>query len=235
MNLFYRSILPLFVFFSFFGVFLAGCLDAPEFPDDLQPIDSISIMVQQKDSTFSTILKVYPSDSATIKVAVTPEKIENDLKYEWYYSSNDKDELLTCGKEYSFYPNHFNDSIPNKLIIKDKEGNKQAINFTIVINTPPVLSDSTIPANGDTLYGSKESAFLFAWYSLDNDFVYSDTLFHTLQIDDKFYDVGTLLQVKQSGLKAGEHKFRIIVCDLYGDTDTLAFKKFYVIDTLEAK
>jgi hypothetical protein len=62
-----------------------------------------------------------------------------------------------------------------------------------------------------------------------------DSLFHILEIDGKPYDVGTLQQVKQSGFKAGEHKFRIIVNDLYGDSDTLAYKKFFVVDTLEAK
>ena len=64
---------------------------------------------------------------------------------------------------------------------------------------------------------------------------FRDTLFHILEIDGKQYDVGTLLEVKQSGFKAGKHKFRIIVRDLYGDTDTLSYKDFYVVDTLEAK
>ena len=76
---------------------------------------------------------------------------------------------------------------------------------------------------------------MFEWYSLDKDLSNGDTLFHILEIDGKQYDVGTLLQVKQSGFKAGEHSFRIIVHDLYGDADTLAPKKFYVVDTLEAK
>ena len=91
------------------------------------------------------------------------------------------------------------------------------------------------PASGDTLYGSPESAFLFEWYSIDVDIDNGDSLFHILEIDDKAYDVGTLLQVKQSGFNAGEHKFRVIVRDLYGDSDTLAYKNFHVIDTLGAK
>jgi hypothetical protein len=62
-----------------------------------------------------------------------------------------------------------------------------------------------------------------------------DSLFHILEIDGIRYDVGTLLQVKQSGFKAGKHKFRIVVQDLYGDTDSLAYRHFYVVDTLEAK
>jgi hypothetical protein len=60
-------------------------------------------------------------------------------------------------------------------------------------------------------------------------------LFHILEIDGNQYNVGTLLEVKQSGLKAGKHKFRIIVRDLYGDTDTLPYKNFYVVDTLEVQ
>ena len=67
------------------------------------------------------------------------------------------------------------------------------------------------------------------------DLYRGDTLFHILDVDGQEFDVGILLQVKQSGLKPGKHKFRIIVHDLYGDSDTLAYKSFFVIDTLEAK
>lgn len=235
MNLFYRSILPLLAFFAFFGIFLAGCLDAPNDPQELQTVESISIMVKQKDNSFSTILKVNPSDSATIKASVIPEKFHDELSFEWFYSNENKDHLLKNGSSYSFYPNRSGEDLPNKLIVTDQEGNNKTYEFTVVINTPPVLSDSTIPSNGAKLYGSPESAFLFEWYSIDKDLSNGDTLFHILEIDGKQYDVGTLLQVKQSGFKAGEHSFRIIVRDLYGDADTLAPKKFYVVDTLEAK
>ncbi|WP_173474036.1 hypothetical protein [Fibrobacter succinogenes] len=235
MNLFYRSILPLLAFFAFFGIFLAGCLDAPNDPQELQTVESISIMVKQKDNSFSTILKVNPSDSATIKASVIPEKFHDELSFEWFYSNENKDNLLKNGSSYSFYPNRSGEDLPNKLIVTDQEGNNKTYEFTVVINTPPVLSDSTIPSSGAKLYGSPESAFLFEWYSIDKDLSNGDTLFHILEIDGKQYDVGTLLQVKQSGFKAGEHSFRIIVRDLYGDADTLAPKKFYVVDTLEAK
>lgn len=235
MNLFYRSILPLLAFFAFFGILLAGCLDAPSDPQEPQTVESISIMVKQKNNSFSTILKVNPSDSATIEASVTPEKFRDELAFEWFYSNENKDSLLKNGKNYSFYPNRSEGSCPNKLIVTDQEGNQKTFDFEIVINSPPVLSDSTKPANGEKLYGSPESAFLFEWYSLDMDLSNGDTLFHILEIDGKQYDVGTLLQVKQSGFKAGEHSFRIIVRDLYGDADTLAPKKFYVVDTLEAK
>ena len=232
MNLFYRSILPLL---AFFGIFLAGCLDAPSDPQEPQTVESISIMVKQKNNAFSTMLKVNPSDSAIIKASVIPEKFHDELSFEWFYSNENKDSLLKNGRSYSFYPNRSGENLPNKLKVSDKEGNQEIYDFTIIINTPPVLSDSTTPANGDTLYGSHESAFLFEWYSLDVDLSNSDTLFHILEIDGKQHDVGTLLQVKQSGFKAGEHTFRIIVHDLYGDADTLAPKKFFVVDTLEAK
>jgi hypothetical protein len=235
MNLFYRSILPLFVVFIFFGLFLAGCLDAPSDPQEPQTVEYISIMVQQKNKDFSTVLKVNPSDSANIKAKVYPEKFSDELSFAWIYSNDNRDSLLAIGRTYSFYPNRSGTSLPNKLIVSDKEGNQKFYDFTIVINTPPVLSDSTIPFNGEKLYGSPESAFLFEWYSIDMDLSNGDTLFHILEIDSIQYDVGTLLQVKQSGFKAGEHTFRIIVRDLYGDADTLALKKFYVIDTLGAK
>ena len=235
MNLFNRSILPLFAVFAFFGVFWTGCADIPNDPEAAQPVESISIMVKQKDAPFSTILKVYPYDSATITATVAPEKHQDDISFEWIYTNDNKDSLLVRAKQYSFLPSKLATNIPNKLIAADKEGNKQTYEFTIVINTPPVLSDSTIPASGDTLYGSPESAFLFEWYSIDVDIDNGDSLFHILEIDDKAYDVGTLLQVKQSGFNAGEHKFRVIVRDLYGDSDTLAYKNFHVIDTLGAK
>lgn len=235
MNLFYRSILPLLVVFAFFGIFLAGCLDAPSDPAEPQTVESISIMVLQKDNSFSTVLKVNPYDSATIQASAVPEKFQDELSFEWFYSSDKKDSLLKNGRSYSFYPNRSEGALPNKLTVTDKEGNKKVYDFAIVINTPPVLSDSTIPADKDTLYGSSTSAFLFEWNSIDMDFTNGDTLFHILEIDGKQYDVGTLLQVKQSGFKAGEHSFRIIVRDLYGDADTLPARKFYVVDTLEAK
>ena len=235
MNLFNRSIFAFLVVAIFLGVFLVGCFDVPDYPQEFQPIESINIKVKQKGNAYSSVLKVHPSDSATVIAEVIPEKFQNDLSYEWIQSSTGNDSLLGRGSSYSFYTGSTNKSIPNKLTIIDKEGNRQTQEFAIIINTPPVLADTTIPANGDTLYGSVESAFLFEWYSMDMDLYNGDTLFHTLEIDGKQYDVGTLLQVKQSGFKAGEHRFRIIVRDLYGDTDTLPQKHFYVVDTLEAK
>lgn len=235
MNLSYRSILPILVFFTLFGAFLAGCLDAPNAPSEPQIVESISIMVKQNNNSFSTVLKVHPSDSAAITAKATPEKIQDDISFNWFYSSNNKDSLLMSGRTYTFYPNRSGEGLPNKLTVSDKEGNKKTYEFTIVINTPPEIAKTTIPANGDTLYGSVNSAFLFEWYSGDMDLANNDTLFHILEIDGTQYDVGTLSQVKQSGFKAGEHSFRIIVRDLYGDADSLALKKFYVIDTLEAK
>jgi hypothetical protein len=222
------------VAFTFFGVFLAGCLDAPDYPKALQPVDYIEIMVKQKDD-FSTTLKVYPSDSACIKAKVYPQKYQNDLAYEWYYSNEGKDSLLTRNPEYSFYPNKSRTSIPNKLIVIDEEGNQNTFDFTIIINSPPVLSDSTIPVNKDTIYATKNSAILFEWYSFDMDLSNGDTLFHILEIDGMQYDVGTITQVKQAGLESGSHSYRIIVYDLYGDADTLSNKTFFLVDTLEAK
>ena len=235
MNLFNRSILPFLMAATFFGMFLVGCLDAPDYPHALQPVESVTVKIKQNGSSFSTQLKVHPSDSATIKAEALPKAYQKDLTFEWFHTNDEKDSLLSRGESYTFYPNVTNGSIPNKLKAIDKEGNQQIQEFSIVINSIPVLSDSTIPANGDTLYGSPHSAFLFAWYSIDIDLVNGDSLFHILEIDDKNYDVGTLLEVKQSGFKPGKHKFRIIVHDLYGDADTLPYKKFYVVDTLEVQ
>ena len=235
MNLFNRSILPFLMAATFFGMFLVGCLDAPDYPHALQPVESVTVKIKQNGSSYSTQLKVHPSDSATIKAEALPKAYQKDLTFEWFHTNDEKDSLLGRGESYTFYPNVTNGSIPNKLKAIDKEGNQQIQDFSIVINSIPVLSDSTIPANGDTLYGSPHSAFLFAWYSIDIDLVNGDSLFHILEIDGKNYDVGTLLEVKQSGFKPGKHKFRIIVHDLYGDADTLPYKKFYVVDTLEVQ
>jgi hypothetical protein len=233
MNLFNRSILPFLILATFFGLSLVGCLDAPNDPGALKPVESIRILVKQKESPYSAQLKVHPSDSATLYAEVSPEKYQDDLKFEWIYASEKKDSLLTRGASYTFYPN--DDVLPNKLTAIDGEGNRQTQEFNIIVNTPPVLSDSTVPASGDTLYGTSTSAFLFSWNSIDIDLLGNDSLIHTLDIDGKEFEVGSLLQVKQSRLTEGEHKFRIIVRDIYGDADTLSYKKFYVIDTLEAK
>lgn len=244
MNLFNRSILPFLMVATFFDLFLVGCLDAPSNPDALKPVESINVLIKQKGSSYSTQLKVHPSDSATIRAEVIPDNYQDDLSFEWFYSNGKKDSLLRRGATYTFYPtkgatkdekNKGESVIPNKLIATDNEGNSLSKEFSVIINSLPVLADSTVPADGDTLYGSKTSAFLFDWYSYDMDLNNGDTLFHTLDIDGVKYEVGTLMQVKQSGFEPGKHKFRIIVRDLYGDADTLPYKKFYVIDTLEAK
>ena len=235
MNLFNRSILPFLMVAAFFDLFFAGCLDAPSNPDDLKPVETIHVSIQQKGSTYSSQLKVHPSDSATIRAEVVPEKYQNDLTFEWFYSNGSKDSLLNRGASYTFYPTKGEKIIPNKLTATDNEGNSLTQEFSIIINSLPVLADSTVPSDGDTLYGSVTSAFLFEWYSIDMDLNNGDTLFHTLEIDGTKYDVGTLMQVKQSGFEAGEHKFRIIVRDLYGDADSLPEKSFFVIDTLEAE
>jgi len=235
MNLFYRSILPFLATGSFLALFLAGCLDAPDYPSEFRPVESIEVQIQQNGSSFSKELKIHPSDSAIVRAKVSPEKYEKDLTMEWIFSSDNGDSLLDRGNTYSFYAQSGDTIIPNKLIITDKEGNRMEQDFSVIVNSLPVLSDSTIPSDKDTLYGSTESAFLFSWYSIDMDLASGDSLFHILELDDTQYDVGTLLQVKQSGFKPGKHKFRVIVSDLSGDTDTLPYKYFYVVDTLEAK
>jgi hypothetical protein len=120
MNLFYRPIFPFFVLATFFALFLAGCLDAPDYPHALEPVESINVMVKQKKSPYSTLLKVNPSDSATITAKTVPEKIQDDLTFKWFYVSDSKDSLLIQGADYTFYPNNLHESIPNKLVVLDK-------------------------------------------------------------------------------------------------------------------
>ena len=75
------------------------------------------------------MLKVNPSDSATITAKTVPEKIQDDLTFKWFYVSDRKDSLLIQGADYTFYPNNLNESIPNKLVVLDKEGNQQVYEF----------------------------------------------------------------------------------------------------------
>ena len=125
MNLFNRPILPFLVFATFFALHLVGCLDVPDYPHELQPVESITVMVQQKKAPYSTLLKVNPSDSATVTAKAIPEENQDDLTFKWFFVSESKDSLLKQGDHYSFYPNTLNETIPNKLIVLDKEGNQQ--------------------------------------------------------------------------------------------------------------
>ena len=52
MNLFNRSILPFFIAFTFLGLFLVGCLDAPDYPKDIRPVESIIVMVKQSHNDY---------------------------------------------------------------------------------------------------------------------------------------------------------------------------------------
>ena len=90
----------------------------------------------------------------------------------------------------------------------------------------------TSPAAGDTLYGHFETAFLFKWNAYDDDISYGDELRYTLVIDKNRFELGPLTDIRQSGLEPGEHSTYVVVTDSYGDRDSIAPQKFFIIDTL---
>jgi hypothetical protein len=123
--------------------------------------------------------------------------------------------------------------IPDHVKIIDNEGNWLEKQISVIVNAPPEISDITVPANGDTLYGNDHTPFLFTWYTWDRD--EDDRIFSTIEIDGKSYTLGELDNIRQSGLGEGEHTFRVVVEDSRGDRDSIPARTFFVLDTLEGK
>ncbi len=217
-----------------FGL-LAGCLDIPEAVNDSHKIVSVDVLVKQFGDTSPEPLKLNSSEKAELIAEVIPSNEEDKVKYYWY----SEDEVLDSGKTYAVSTNFMASSflskkfIPDRLVVKDREGSVLEKEFSVIVNTPPRLSKTTVPADGDTLYGNSQTPFNFAWLSVDND--EDDRLLNVLEIDGTRYQVGELNQVSQSGFGEGSHTFRIIVEDALGDRDSLPEREFFVIDTLEGK
>lgn len=213
------------------GALLVACLDIPSDPSSSSKITSVTVFTKQNGIADSVLLKVSSSDTSKIVARVYPNKYQDLVTYYWY---ND-DDLLDSGKYYHISANIIQAGeltklfIPNKLIVKDPESNFLEKTFSVVVNAPPKISDTTVPAHNDTLYGDVHTAVLFTWQSFDNDT--RQELEHTLEVDGEHYAVGSLRQVRQSGFKPGSHKFRIIVSDPYGDADTTSEKTFFMKDS----
>lgn len=213
------------------GALLVACLDIPSDPKTSSKISDVTILLKQNGFTDSTILKASSTDSSALEAKVHPSTYQDDVLYYWY---ND-DEVLDSGRHYTIsaviaQSGKFTDLfVPNRLIVKDSEGNTIEKDFKVIINAPPTLSKETKPADGDTLYGNEHTPFLFSWDSQDND--QDQLLEHTLEIDSVSYSVGDFLQVMQSGLSQGSHSFRVIVTDSYGDRDSTSRRTFFVVDT----
>ena len=204
-----------------------ACLDIPDTPEPKNTASYVAVYTVQEGVADSTILKIHPESSATLKAEVHPKDLEPELDFAWY-----KDSLLGTGPSFKIPAYAENDIIPNKLVIKDSEGNATSVDFEVTINSPPTFTEDFSPVQGDTLYGTTRTSFTFSWKAFDSEDVSLD---YTLELDTTCYHVGALEKVQQSGLHPGTHLYRVIVKDSEGDTDTLPLIKFYVIDTLEAK
>ena len=206
---------------------LAACLDIPNTPEPKNTASYVTVYAVQKDNADSTSLKIHPEDPATLKAVVHPRGLESELNFSWY-----RDSLLGSGVTFKIpaYPEE--DEIPNRLVVKDDEGNSVSSDFEITVNSPPAFTEDFFPAQGDTLYGTVRTSFTFSWKAHDNE---DASLDYILELDTTHYYVGALEKIQQSGLRAGIHLFQVIVKDSEGDTDTLPLVKFYVVDTLESK
>lgn len=206
---------------------LAACLDIPDTPEPQNTASYVTVYAVQKGNADSTSLKIHPEDPATLKAEVHPKGLESELNFSWY-----RDSLLGSGATFNIpaYPEE--DEIPNRLVVKDGEGNSVSSDFEITVNSPPTFTEDFFPAQGDTLYGTARTSFTFSWKAYDNE---DASLDYILELDTTHYYVGALEKIQQSGLQSGTHLFLVIVRDSEGDTDTLPPVKFYVVDTLEAK
>lgn len=238
---FSRKWLHTFCCATFLGCLLlfSGCLDIPDEPITENQIESYSLYIVQPGIADSSQLKINPKDSATLHLSIFPRQFKKQVSVQWFADfiedpedSTSARKLLGEGFQYGVSPETSILQIPNIVVITDDEGNQVSFPFNIVINNPPYFSGNTVPAEGDVLYGTTKTAVLFKWQSFDDDAQQGDKLTHTLLIDDQEYNVGSLHQVYQSGFSEGEHTFRIIVKDSYGDTDSLPEQTFYMADTL---
>ena len=206
---------------------LCACLDIPGSPEPKNTASYLTVYAIQDGMSDSSSLKIHPESPATLIAEIQPKGLESELEFAWY-----RDSLLGSGATFNIPAYAEEDSIPNRLVVKDGEGNTADLNFEITVNSPPFFTEDFSPAQGDTLYGTTRTSFAFSWKAFDSEDI---SLEYILELDTAHYYVGALEKVQQSGLHPGTHLFRVIVKDSEGDTDTLPLVKFYVIDTLEVK
>lgn len=205
-----------------------ACLDIPDKPEIDTKIMGVSVYIKQGKNIDSTLLKINSRDSSTLIAAVYPTHYKNEVQYYWY---SDED-LLDSGKSYGISTsftmsgNIGESFIPNKLVVKDKNDNFIEEEFRIILNAPPVLSQKTIPASGDTIYGNEFSPVTFSWEC--SEFDLGQQLEYTITIDDTDYAAGSFTQIRQSGFREGMHQYRITVSDPYGDKDSTELITFYM-------
>jgi len=205
---------------------LASCLTTPETPDTTSSIPTISILMIQDGHDDSTNLKIAPNSAFSLKAKVSSSSDTNQLNFIWMQDSK----ILSTKRIINI---DSNEAIPNRLKVTDKEDNFLMLTFEVILNTPPQMKEETTPSEGDTLYGSFFTTFLFSWASTDSD--EGEICSHFLQIDSTIYSTSDLQQVQQAGLSEGIHRFRVWVVDSFGDADTLNWRSFTVIDTTGEK
>ena len=143
---------------------LVACLDIPDTPEPQNTASHVTVYAVQKGNADSTSLKIRPEKTATLKAVVHPKGLESELHFNWY-----RDSLLGSGETFKIpaYPEE--DEIPNRLVVKDDEGNSVSSDFEITVNSPPAFTEDFFPAQGDTLYGTVRTSFTFSWKAHDNE------------------------------------------------------------------
>lgn len=215
------------------GAVFWACMDIPDAPDDSKKIYSVEISIEQSGEIRTDPLKVNSNDTARLIATVIPSTKSKKLRYLWYNGEDILDSGTTYAISTSYMASSFisENFIPNHLVIFDSEGNSLETDFHVLVNAPPILSEKTFPADGDTLYGTPDSPIHFQWSFYDSN----DSVDIVLEIDGISYSVGNLDNIHQSGFYPGRHSFRIIATDSFGDSDSIPLQDFYVIDTLGGK
>lgn len=203
------------------GLFVA-CLDTPSDPDTSGRVESIKVHIVQNDKVDSTTLKINPRESATLVAAVYPSEAIDNLDFFWYYDET----ILGIGKTFSVSPDE-DYVIPNALLVADAENNTKKVEFNVIRKSAPSLGMETIPHEGDVIEADEFAPIQFHWSAKNSS---KEKLTFILEIDKTQYNVGSLTRVSQSGLSVGDHSFRVIVFDTYGDSDTLKWVNFTITD-----
>lgn len=210
------------IFFSLFlCLFYTACLETLENPEYSKNGLEVSVCIMQNGNSCSYTLQATPADSFELKAVTTPEELEDSLDYYWVK----KKTVLSTKKAFTTDTS----SVPDSLIAKDKNGNSLTVALDFIFDTTPELDSITVPRDSDTLYGNESTAFTFSFHAEDKD--KGDTLFYTFEADSTSFYAGTFTSIIQSGFSPGKHKFRIIVKDILGLSDTLSYRTFFVKDT----
>lgn len=222
-----KSIYTLFTLCIFLGIcgVLTACLDIPSEPSSSGKATSLTVYVAQNGVKDSTLFKVSTQDSASFAVLVNPDKYESELKYTWYH---DNDEL--CFDR--VYTDIFvqTEDIPNRVVVKDKEGNSLEKTFEPILNSPPHLSATFYPADSSVYNVSINQGIEFKWYAYDSD---DEKISTQLTIDKQVYHVGVLTSVTQSGFEPGWHSVKVEIIDKHGAKAESALHHFLVISPEE--